>query len=256
MRVIVTRPAAQAQAWVQGLQAAGVEACALPLIEIAAAPDLQPIREAWARLTDPALVMFVSAHAVEHFFAQRPDSSAGWPPATWAGCTGPGTAAALRAAGVPARCIVEPPPGAQADSEGLWQALQHHPWAGQQVWVVRGEHGRDWLAETLTQAGASVRFLSAYMRRVPEPGAAGRALLAAALERPQHHAWVFSSAEAVGHLAALAPGAAWGASRAVATHPRIAHAVREAGFGRVEEAQGARLPTVLEALARLESQPL
>ncbi|MEN9419554.1 MAG: hypothetical protein RI988_3174 [Pseudomonadota bacterium] len=256
MRVIVTRPAAQAEAWVQGLRATGLEACALPLIEIAAAPEAQPIRQAWARLAGCALVMFVSAHAVEHFFAQRPGSAGGWPPDTLAGCTGPGTGATLRAAGVPAGCVVEPPAGAQADSEGLWQALRHHGWAGRQVLVVRGEHGRDWLAETLTQAGATVRFLSAYARRVPQPGAAGRALLAEALDLPQHHAWVFSSGEAVGHLAQLAPGAAWGASRAVATHPRIAAAVRHAGFGRVEEAQGARLPAVCEALARLESQPL
>jgi hypothetical protein len=39
----------------------------------------------------------------------------------------------------------------------------------------------------------------------------------------------------------------------VATHPRIAQAVREAGFGRVEEAQGAQLAAVIAALARLQS---
>lgn len=256
MRVVVTRPAAQAEAWVQGLQASGLEACALPLIEIAGAPEVQPIRNAWARLADQALVMFVSTQAVDHFFAQRPGAAAGWPATTWAGCPGPGTASALRAAGVPAGCVVEPPPGAPSDSEGLWQALRQRDWAGRQVLVVRGEQGREWLAETLTQAGASVQCLSAYVRRVPEPGAAGRAWLAEALEQPHRHAWVFSSAEAIRHLAVLAPGAAWGASRAVATHPRIAEAARHAGFGRVEEAQGARLPAVLEALARLESNPL
>lgn len=253
-RVIVTRPREQAQAWLPALRAAGFDAQALPLIEIGPTPDATAVRQAWGRVPQCALVMFVSAHAVQQFFGAAPVGTARWPAGTWAGSTGAGTRAALLAAGVPPGCIVEPPPGARADSEGLWQALQSREWRGAQVLVVRGEQGRDWLAETLTTAGASVCFVAAYARRSPALQAGERTLLEAACAQPAAHAWVFSSAESVQHLRALAPEAAWGASGAVATHPRIAQAVREAGFGRVEEACGAQLPAVLDALARLQSE--
>ena len=263
LRVIVTRPRDQAQAWLPALRASGLDAQALPLIEIAPAPDVAAVRQAWAGVPGCALVMFVSAHAVPQFFLHSPvpaDPGASVPPARWpsgtlAGSTGAGTSAALQAAGVPPGCIVEPPATARADSEGLWQTLQARDWRATQVLVVRGEQGRDWLAETLAAAGASVRFVAAYARRAPVLAEDARAVLAAALDRPAGHAWIFSSAEAAQHLAALAPGAAWRDSRAVATHPRIAQAVRDAGFGRVEEAAGAQVPAVLAALARLQSEP-
>lgn len=254
LRVIVTRPQGQAEAWLPDLLAAGFEALALPLIEIAPAPDPEAVRSAWVEVPRCALVMFVSAHAVHHFFEAAPAPWPAWPPGTRAGCTGPGTRAALRDAGVPAACIVEPPAGARADSEGLWETLREWAWAGTRVLVVRGEQGRDWLAETLGAAGATVGFVAAYARRAPDADARAQALLAAALERPGLHAWVFSSAESLHRLRERAPRAAWEASQAVATHPRIARAVREAGFGRVEEADGAQVQAVVAALARLQSR--
>jgi uroporphyrinogen-III synthase len=253
LRVIVTRPRDQAEGWLPALREAGFDAQALPLIEIAPAPDEGSVRHAWADVPACSLVMFVSAHAVRHFFDAAPQPGAPWPAGTWAGSTGAGTSAALRSAGVPPGRIVEPPAGARADSEGLWQVLVGRDWKRTQVLIVRGEQGRDWLAETLTAAGATVRFVAAYARRVPSLGAAERAVLQGALAQPAGHAWVFSSAEAVHHLGALAPGAAWAHGQAVATHPRIAQAVREAGFGRVQEAPGAQVPAVLAALARLQS---
>jgi uroporphyrinogen-III synthase len=250
MRVIVTRPRAQAETLVARLHAAGLDAVALPLIDIVPAAQAQPVRDAWSRLAQTALVMFVSANAVQHFFALRPGGAA-WPAGTLAGSTGPGTTAALRAAGVPPAAIVEPA-GDEHDSESLWQRLRGRDWVGRAACVVRGEGGRDWLAERLREAGASVDFVAAYARREPPLDAGGRALLAAALARPAEHLWLFSSSEAVGHLARLAPGADWSRSRALASHPRIEAAARRLGFGRVDAAPVA--PAALVAkLASIES---
>ena len=255
LRVIVTRPREQARGWVPALREGGFDPQVLPLIDIVPAPDASALRQAWAQLPGCALAMFVSVHAVRGFFeAGPPEGVRHWPCGTRAGSTGAGTSAALHAAGVPTHCIAEPPEGARADSEGLWQALRHHDWRGARVLVVRGEQGRDWLAETLAAAGATVHFVAAYARRAPVLASAEAELLQAAQARPDAHVWVFSSAEAVGHLAQLAPGASWAASRAVATHPRIAQAARAAGFGRVCEAEGAQLRAVLPALAHLQSE--
>ncbi len=51
-RALVTRPAGEAQRWVSALQHQGWQAQALPLIEIAPAADLQPLRQARAHLND------------------------------------------------------------------------------------------------------------------------------------------------------------------------------------------------------------
>ena len=232
MRLIVTRPSAQATPWVAALQAMGLEAQALPLIDIAPAPDLAPVQAAWRALDALALVMFVSANAVEHFFAARP-AGAKWPAALLAGSTGPGTSAALRAAGV--QHIEEPAADApQFDTEALWARLTTRHWQGARVLVVRGEDGRDWLADTLRARGAELVFVAAYRRAPPLLDAACQALLAAALAAPAQHLWLFSSSQAVAHLQALSVGSDWSAAQAFASHPRVAEAARRAGFGRVE----------------------
>jgi len=234
MHLIVTRPRAQAAAWVRELQALGQVASALPLIDIAALDDPTPVRRAWQGLEGFALVMFVSANAVLQFFAGAP-AGARWPAATLAGSTGPGTSNALRAAGVPEGMLVEPAADASAfDSEALWSRLSGRDWTGRRVLVVRGEEGRDWLAETLRVRGATVDFVAAYRRRPPELAADELALLQQTLTDPTEHLWLFSSSEAVGHLRRLAPAADWSRSAALASHPRIEQAARAAGFRRVD----------------------
>ena len=66
-RVIVTRPEQDAQRWVRDLQTHGLQADALPLIEIAAATQLQPVHRAWKELASYQAAMCVSANAVRHF---------------------------------------------------------------------------------------------------------------------------------------------------------------------------------------------
>lgn len=252
MRVIVTRPAAQGRAFVQRLQALGVDAVGLPLIGIEPPSDPGAVRQAWTTLDERALVMFVSANAVERFFAAQP-AGVHWPAAVRAGATGPGTTAALHAAGVPAAAIDAPavPP---FETEALWQQLRLRDWAGRQVLVVRGEQGRDWLAAQMRAAGATVRFVAAYARRLPQLDAAGRALLAQVCAESRGCAWLFSSAEAAVNLGVLAPAADWSAATALATHPRIAAAAHRLGFGRVLDAP-VLLPELIAQVRSLQSAP-
>ena len=234
MKLIVTRPEAQAAGWVQRLGALGLQAQALPLIGVAALDDRRPVQAAWGHLADQALVVFVSANAVRHFFAAAPRLAV-WPAGVIAGSTGPGTSAALRDAGVPAAQLAEPAADAATfDSEALWAQLRDRPWNGQRAIVVRGEEGRDWLAQTLREHGAEVGFVAAYRRIPPVLDEGAAQLLAAAQAQPADHLWLFSSSEALGHLHTLAPSADWSASRALASHPRIVQTAREAGFGQVD----------------------
>lgn len=237
LRVIVTRPAAQAADWVRRLDAAQIDAVALPLIGVAPAPDAGAVEAAWATLATRRLVMFVSPNAVEHFFALRP-AGAQWPAAVLAGSPGPGTSRSLRDLGVPSAQTVAPADdAAQFDSESLWLQLARQDWQGARVLIVRGDGGRDWLADTLRGRGAQVDHVAAYRREAPVFDAAQRALLAAALREPASHLWYFSSSEAIDHLerhsAGLSPR--WAEARALATHPRIAERARQLGIKRVTE---------------------
>ena len=236
LTVVVTRPLPQAAEWVAQLHACGLRAGALPLLGISGPVDTTRVQQAWRTLAAQAVVMFVSPSAVGQFFALQPKGLA-WPSQVMAAGTGPGTRRALLHAGVPESAILTPDANAgQFDSEALWAVLAGHMhWPGQQVLVVRGEGGRDWLSDQWRQCGAQVHWVEAYQRTVPVPDAPGQALLAAAVARPAAHVWLFSSSEAASHLPSLAPGVDWQHSLALATHPRIAQAAQALGFGRVQQ---------------------
>lgn len=237
LRVLVTRPQPQADEWVAKLAQRGLDAVALPLLAIAPAADAAAVAAAWRLLPSLALVMFVSPNAVQHFFALRPAGHP-WPAGLIAGGTGPGTYRALAESGVAETSIRTP--GAQDpaydgpfDSEALWHCLSGQPWAGRQAMIVRGEGGREWLADALRQQGAQVHFVEAYRRTGAVPQGADLAALQAALQAPLAHLWLLSSSEAVGHLGRLVPAEPWAGQQALATHPRIAQAAQALGFGRV-----------------------
>jgi len=257
-RVIVTRPAREARRWVEQLSARGLEALALPLIEIAAAADPQALHAVWSRLDDYLAAMFVSGNAVEQFFASKPAEARNpWADAaikTRAWATGPGTCQALLRAGVAPQRIDAPGPEArQFDSEALWQRVGNSVPAGARVLIVRGADangqsaGRDWLARQLAAVGAVADFVVAYERRAPQLNAAQLAV--AGLAAGDGSVWLFSSSEAIANLRLLLPAQDWRAARALATHPRIAQAAREAGFGVVCESR----PGVDEVVASIES---
>jgi uroporphyrinogen-III synthase len=263
MRLIVTRPERDAQRWVHDLQAAGLNAVAMPLITIGPVPDATHLREAWMDLKRYVGVMFVSGNAVDYFFAskptQAPEFNALTGPATRAWAPGPGTASALCRAGVaPERMDVPALDAGQFDSETLWRLVKKQVRPGGSVLIVRGGAGgvqgqagpgvgRDWFAQQVTRAGGHVDFVVAYQRHVPPFNPPERALAREAAA--DDSLWLFSSTEAVLNLRQGLPEQTWGQARALATHPRIAAAARAAGFGVVCESR----PTLADVLSSIES---
>lgn len=269
MKVIVTRPRREADAWVKQLRDLQIDAVALPLIHIGPPKDYGSIMQAWQNLHQYSALMFVSSNAVRYFY-QSIEHIAGIKYAcnaikyrAWA--TGPGTREALLAASVPADAIDAPATDApQFDSEALWRGVQAQVKAGDQVLIVRGcsadrqntqdgenaengaMNGRPWLADQLTAMGVQVDFVVSYQRSVPVFDAAEQALMAQA--RVDGSLWLLSSSEAVANLTS-ATAVDWSQARALATHPRIAQAAREAGFGVVYESR----PLLADVAASIES---
>ena len=264
MRIVITRPAGDASAWVSALQSAGHSAIALPLIDVGPATHIQPVTQAWQRWAEWDAVMFVSAQAVRYFFEHQLRGDTGHTAAVGPRCwaTGPGTHKALREAGVPESCIDSPSAdAAQFDSEALWQRVAAQVTAGQQVLIVRGHDadeatgqahaltgtGRDWLAQQLHAVGASAHFVVAYERRRPQWTREQMALAHQVVE--DGSVWCFSSSQAIRHLGLVLPSQRWGQARCIATHARIAEAAQALGFGEVHLAR----PSVGDVLRSLES---
>lgn len=271
-RAIVTRPAKEAQLWVADLRALGVDAVAMPLITIGPVSDSAALADAWRTLAQYDAVMFVSGNAVAQFFSQRPAGVANCfanpSSALRAWVTGPASQSALQTCGVAPAAIDAPAmDGAQFDSEALWRIVRPRVVPGYRVLIVRGNApgaasaasaagadpalqgvGRDWFAQQVLGAGGVVDYVVAYERRAPVWNAAQLALIAQAAG--DGSVWIFSSAEAVGYLLASAPQQDWAQARAVATHARIAQAVRQAGFGTVWESR----PLLAEVVASIESR--
>jgi uroporphyrinogen-III synthase len=249
MAVVLTRPVHEAERWAARLRERGIEALVLPLLAIGPAPDPAALAAAAVAADRHAALMFVSANAVQGFFAARPHfaSARAWAP-------GPATREALRAAGVPDTRIDAPAAdAAQFDSESLWQQVQHQLQAGDRVLLVRGGdgegrgQGRDWLLQQLAARGVAVDTVVAYARTAPAWDAAQHA--DARRAATDGSLWLFSSSEAAGHLAQLLPGQDWSHARALATHPRIAQSVRAMGFGDVRLSR----PAWEDVLASIES---
>jgi uroporphyrinogen-III synthase len=255
--VIVTRPQAERDGWLEGLRSAGLHATSLPLIEIRALPHPWPVLGGGRALQAPSAIMFVSAAAARTFFSATTEYAAlreslhqgrlrAW-------VTGPGSAQALLQAGVPASAVDSPAPdGAGFDSEALWALVSAQVRAGFGLLVVRGRDalggalGRPWLAEQVGLAGAEVAQLVAYERAVP-PWSANQLKLARTAAK-DGSVWLFSSSQSVAHLLALLPGQSWRGARALATHARIVEAARAAGFGIVAEARS----SLSDVLASIE----
>ncbi|MFC6944430.1 fused uroporphyrinogen-III synthase HemD/membrane protein HemX [Paraburkholderia dipogonis] len=242
--VVITRPAGQSNELIARLAAAGIATLDFPLIDIAPVTDDAPLRAALASLERYALVVFVSPNAVDHAFAQ---SDSIWPHALPIGVVGPGSVQALARHGVaaPAYNVISPPSGsdedtARFDSEGLFAAIDTALGAtsleGKRVLIVRGDGGREWLAERLREAGAEVDTVAAYRRLVPEPSIGAWARVHELLAGVPH-AWLLTSSEGVRNLNELAHDhltadeiAQLKRAALVTPHPRIAQTARALGF--------------------------
>ncbi|MGC4059455.1 MAG: uroporphyrinogen-III synthase [Aquabacterium sp.] len=274
MRVLVTRPQPQADAWAADLRNAGHDAQALPLIAIEGPLDPAPVQALWQGMAAQALLMFVSPAAVDWFFRLRPPD-APWSPTTLAAAPGPGTARQLLAAGATLGLRPEQvlSPGEQAeqfDSEALWPLLAPLAWQGRQVCIVSGgdqteAKGRTWLTGQWQAQGASVSSLLTYQRGPAPWTPAEQTLAKQALTQPGQHVWLFSSSQAIDFLAAhhvprlsleaaeTAPRATpdWPQARALVTHPKIAERARRLGLTRITQTRPT-LEAVVDALRSVE----
>ena len=228
--ILVTRPARQAAGLVSQLAALGATPIVFPAIVILPPSDPAPLAKAHADLDRYDAAIFVSSNAAE-YGVPSPNR---WPASVTAYATGPGTAAALMAAGLADARI----PQTTFDSEGLLALPALTAVSGKRIAIFRGEGGRDRLGEALRARGATVDYVDCYRRARPSSGAGG---LVEALRANRIQAVTLTSAEGLDNLCAIVDDEARALLMrlpAFAQHPRIAEHARSLGFTAIETASG------------------
>jgi uroporphyrinogen-III synthase len=208
--VVITRPLAQAGPLAGRLRALGRAVVVLPLLEIGALDDNTALLAALAELETYAMVAFVSPNAIDAAMVpltrlaqlSRPGQPV-WPAGVTLAVLGEGSRVALAAHGItPANAaIVSPPDPACSDSEHLLASLDLGALRGRRVLIVRGESGRELMADALRAAGADVSVAPAYRRCVPALTPALAASLSGLLAHDND--WVITSSEALRGLMGL-----------------------------------------------------
>lgn len=154
--IVVTRPAHQAGPLCRLIEAQGGRAITFPALEISATDSPQPLLQ---RLQQFDMAIFISANAVEYATAHISKI----PPALTLAAVGKQTAAQL------SQRYQHPilTPATQADSEALLALPALQQVTGKHILIIRGDGGRELLAETLAQRGAHVEYAEVYRRVRP-----------------------------------------------------------------------------------------
>lgn len=194
--VVITRPKAQAEALAQKLAAAGQVVVQFPLLEISPLPDQAPLKAALTDLSNYALVAFVGPNAIDAAFAHRQ----GWPEGVAIAIMGEGSRTALARHGVTDANahIFMPRDPVRSDSETLLEALDLEALQGRKALIVRGDTGRELLADALKSVGCDVVQVVAYRRSIPLLDALARQQLLELIETQND--WIVTSSEALRNL--------------------------------------------------------
>ncbi|MBL1261947.1 MAG: uroporphyrinogen-III synthase [Thiotrichaceae bacterium] len=165
LRVVVTRPAHQAEHLCHLIEQAGGTAIRLPVIEITAPDDIQAAQDKLSQLENFNTAIFTSANAVEGLFKLAPPLFS-WPPNTQVAAIGKRTASILRAHAIPVNII----PNQEFNSEVLLQSDAMNSVSGKKIMIFKGTGGRTLLSETLTERGAYIETIDLYQRKRPNKG--------------------------------------------------------------------------------------
>lgn len=235
---LVVRPAAQAAELVQLLRQHGHAPLCCPLLETVAGSELSRLPDL---LHSADIVIAVSLHAIHfaHDFLLQTGQT--WPHIEYF-AVGQASADGFAAIGIAAICPDDP------RSEGLLALPALQQLVGKRVLILRGNGGRELIADTLASRGALVHYCAAYERHYPEFDG----------EQLTHH-WqaagldslLITSGELLQRLLALVPDhqRPWLFGRLlVVPSPRVAEMASAAGFIHITIAQGASNQALMAAL--------
>jgi len=162
VRVVVTRPAHQAEELCHAFAERGALVERLPLLEVTPPDDPEPLRRAVAALPRYRWIAFTSANAVTPV-AELAEAAGGWPGGLRVAAVGRATADALRARGAEPHLVADS--GGEALAREM--AASDPGLAGHPVLLPLAADARPELSAGLAAAGAEVEVVTAYGKGLP-----------------------------------------------------------------------------------------
>jgi uroporphyrinogen-III synthase len=160
--IIITKPVGQGESLKERLEAKGARVLHFPSTEILPITNAADLPLSLEQLERYHYAIFISPNAVE-YAAQFTDLAA-LPPKLKVAAIGPGSARALTERGRKPDIL----PRDGANSEALLRLKALNAVDGKRVLIVRGQGGRELLAETLEERGADVDYAEVYRRVAPK----------------------------------------------------------------------------------------
>ncbi len=248
-RVLLTRPAEESAALAASLSEAGIFSSSLALLETQPLPITAEHQAVFQRLNCYCAVIVVSKPAARRALQLLAQFAPGVPTLPWFS-VGAATARVLADHGLDVSY-----PEVGDDSEALLELPRLREAVavdGARVLILRGQGGRELLAERLRGQGASVDYLELYRRFLPtyDPD-----VLTQRIDVERLNGLVVSSGQGFLHLHGLA-GADWPRVAQLplfVPSPRVAEMARAAGAKKVVDCRGASAAALLVAL---RSQPV
>jgi uroporphyrinogen-III synthase len=243
LSVLVTRPRDQAESLCEAIETAHGRPVRYPTLEISGPRDLDGARRNLAGAASADILIFVSANAVRHAYPLLPEAL---PARLRIAAVGEATAARLREVGLEPDLV----PRDRQDSEGLLAMAELQALAGSRILIVRGEGGRELLADQLSARGAEVSYAEVYRRGIPHRDS--RALIDGWEDLVD--AVTVTSVQALENLVAMLGEDAMGlleGTPIVAASERIAARAAELGCDEVTVSEGASDDAIMAALCAL-----
>lgn len=159
--IVITRPLGQGEVLKARFEVKGAEVLHFPTLEILPAMRSPELLSRLDKLDSYHYAIFISPNAVE--YAAELIDLAALPPTLKVAAIGPGTAGTLTARGRKPDML----PRDGANSEALLRLKALNNVDGKRVLIVRGQGGRELLAETLEERGADVEYAEVYRRNLP-----------------------------------------------------------------------------------------
>ncbi|KGF64168.1 uroporphyrinogen-III synthase [Pseudomonas lutea] len=243
-RLLLTRPVDESRALALTLAEVGVYSASLPLLEIEPLPVSEASRSIVYDLAAYCAVIVVSKPAARLGLAMVDEVWPQPPMQKWF-TVGAATAQILDDYGLQ---VFFPEHG--DDSEALLELPQFQEAVSgydPRVLIMRGEGGRELLAERLRAQGVRVDYLPLYRRNLPQYPAFA---LSEKVQAERLNGLVVSSGQGFEHLRELA-GAAWPTLAQIplfVPSPRVAEIARAAGAPTVVDCRGASAAALLTAL--------
>lgn len=162
MSILVTRPSPFGERLVEQLIKNGMEASHTPLIAFGPGDQLDKLPTHLNYIRSIDIVIVASQHAVHYASEKLEAENYSWPTNITYLAIGQKTASTLQN-------IIQIPvdyPKGRETSEELLKLPQLQQIAGKKVLILRGNGGREFLAEELRKSGADVTFCECYKRHI------------------------------------------------------------------------------------------